>query len=103
MRGTSVVLDNRLEISVQTHFFGFGSLSAVDRQECWTQLLLACLAEGKEGGKLRKQRLRAKRARGEEALRSHLCGGAHRGGDEHAKGFNSAGHRQGLGDFLTLN
>jgi hypothetical protein len=31
-RGTSVARDNRLAISVQTHFFDFGSVAAVDRK-----------------------------------------------------------------------
>ena len=30
--GTSVARDNRLAISVQTHFFDFGSVAAVDRK-----------------------------------------------------------------------
>jgi hypothetical protein len=49
--GTSVALDNRLAISVQTHFFDSGSAAAVSRQECWTQRLFAWLAKGKEVGK----------------------------------------------------
>ena len=58
---------------MQTHFFDCGSPAAVDRQESWTQLLFAWFAEGEEGGKLWKQRLREENALGEEGLRSHLC------------------------------
>jgi len=140
----SVVRDNRLTISVQTHFFflppppwqarrrvvgsfcsclptavalpeskmmmilsSSSSIQAVRQLSAGksrrTQRLFAWLAKGEEGGKLWKQLLRAESARGEEALRSPLSGGAHRGGGEHAEGFNSQGRRQGLGHFLTLN
>jgi hypothetical protein len=49
--GTSVARDNRLAISVQTHFFDSGSAAAVGRQERWTQRLFAWLAKGDEGGR----------------------------------------------------
>ena len=61
--GTSVARDNRLAISVQTHFFDSGSAAAVGRQERWTQRLFVWLAKGgRNGGELREQRLRAESA-----------------------------------------
>ena len=71
-RGTSVGRANRRANSVQTHFFDSGSAAAVGRQERWTQRLFVWLAKGgRNGGKLRQQRLRASSARGgqEKALR----------------------------------
>ena len=46
---TSVVRDNRLAISVQTHFFDSGGAAAVGRQDRWTQRFFAWLA--KRGGR----------------------------------------------------
>jgi len=61
--GTSVARDNRLETSVQTHFFDSGSAAAVGRQERWTQRLFVWLAKGEDGGNTS----RAAVARGEHA------------------------------------
>ena len=44
--GTSVVRDNRLANSVQTHFFDTGSAAAVGRQGRWTQRSFVWLATG---------------------------------------------------------
>ena len=48
--GTSVARDNRLAISVQTHFFDSGSAAAVGRQERWPQRLFVWLAKGGRNG-----------------------------------------------------
>ena len=45
-RGTFVGRDNRLAISVQTHFFDSGGAAAVGRQDRWTQRFFAWLAKG---------------------------------------------------------
>ena len=66
-RGTFVGRDNRLAISVQTHFFDFGSVAAVDRKlfrsaDAWDGFSFAGSPTGEEGGKEKpwKQRLRVK-------------------------------------------
>ncbi len=72
--GQSVVRNNRLANSVQTHVFDSGSAAAVGGQERTGPTLFARLDKGEEGEKLREQRLRAESARGEEALTvSHDC------------------------------
>ncbi len=77
-RGTFVGRDNRLAISVQTYFFDFGSVAAVDRKlfrsaDAWDGFSFAGSPTGEEGGSEKpwKQRLRVKSARGEEALNLH--------------------------------
>ena len=79
-RGTFVGRDNRLAISVQTHFFDFGSVAAVDRKlfrsaDAWDGFSFAGSPTGEEGGKEKpwKQRLRVKSAQGEEALNLHCA------------------------------
>ncbi len=69
-RGTFVGRDNRLAISVQTHFFDFGSVAAVDRKlfrsaDAWDGFSFAGSPTGEEGGSEKpwKQRF----ARGERA------------------------------------
>ncbi len=52
-RGTSVARDNRLAISVQTHFFDFGSVAAVDRKlfrsaDAWDEFSFAGSPRGEE-------------------------------------------------------
>ena len=71
-----------------THYsFNFGSAAAVDRKllrfaDARNGFSFAGSPKGEEGGKLRKQRLRAESAPGEEALRTPVARGerARRGG-----------------------
>ena len=84
--GTFVARDNRLEISVQTHFFRYQQCGSCRQARALDAALLRLARHRErkvEGGKLRQQRLRASSARGgqEKALHRGLCGAARRGSD----------------------
>ena len=82
---------------MQTHFFDFGSVAAVDRKlfrsaDAWDGFSFAGSPTGEEGGSEKpwKQRLRVKSAQGEEALNLH-CAKKCRGRDVRVRALNVDG------------